>query len=41
MDKGLQAPMKLRKEKGLYYFFDDKFCFSHKCPQQAAHVASI
>lgn len=28
------AEMQLRKEKGLCYFCDDKFSFTHKCPNK-------
>nr|KYP59153.1 Retrovirus-related Pol polyprotein from transposon 17.6 [Cajanus cajan] len=28
------AEMQLRREKGLFFFFDDKFTFNHKCPNR-------
>ena len=28
------AEMQLRKEKGLCYWYDEKFTFNHKCPNR-------
>jgi len=33
--------MQLRREKGLYYFCDEKFSFTHKCPNRQCLVLQL
>ncbi|XP_027348235.1 uncharacterized protein LOC113859732 [Abrus precatorius] len=33
--------MQLRREKGLYYFCDEKFSFNHKCPNKQLYVLQL
>ena len=33
--------MQLRREKGLFYFCDEKFSFNHKCPNRQCFVLQL
>lgn len=35
------AEMQLRREKGLFYFCDEKFSFNHKCPNRQCFVLQL